>query len=130
MSKTPTKPGVYYAKIDGVETVLLVDERMQYRNFTGAMFGEDNPALEWLGEAVPTLGELRKLRAKQGPEGWTPVTFEKGDMVIDQLKDGTWIVEKPAQFVGLTESGEWKQSYRAQFKTLHEAAQAAEKGKK
>lgn len=128
MSKTPTKPGLYYAKIDGKETVVLVDERMQCRHFDGSMFGPDNPVVQWLGEAVPTVDELRQLCAKQGPEGWTPVTYEKGNIQINYNWE-SFVVFDTEDECWLTPLGEWKlqPKERATFPTPTEAAKAAEK---
>lgn len=128
MSKTPTKPGLYYAKIDGKETVVLVDERMQCRHFDGSMFGTDNPVVQWLGEAVPTVDELRRPRAKQGPEEWEVTRYSFGDFGVYGSPRG-WTVLNKKKHLWLSAENIWtgiigKSKF---FKTPHEAARTADR---
>lgn len=57
----PTKPGHWYGKIDGEETIILVDEIMVCQSYCGMMFNPSSSCVEWYNEPVPTLVETREL---------------------------------------------------------------------
>lgn len=84
--------------------------------------------------AIATAAAYDELKAKyealraKVPDGWEPVTFERGKLAIDRLKNGEWIAENPSDLTALTEAGEWSVKYGcARFSTPTEAAKAAEK---